>query len=134
MKLICSDEAYFCLTEPVIKQNNRLWLSTRPSEGVERPLYDQKLLVWCAMSSERIYGPYYFEGTVNQDSYIRMLRYYFWPKVLREDYKKYYFQQDDAISHTAKKVQNYLRSKFGEKFIDKKRWSPRSTDLNPCDF
>ncbi len=86
------------------------------------------------MSSERIYGPYYFEGTVNQDSYIRMLRYYFWPKVVREDYKKYYFQQDSASSHTAKKVQNYLRSKFGEKFIDKKRWLPRSPDFNQCDF
>ena len=24
--------------------------------------------------------------------------------------------------------------KFGEKFIDKKRWPPRSPDLNPCDF
>ena len=33
MRLICSDEAYFCLTEPVNKQNNRLWLTTRPTEG-----------------------------------------------------------------------------------------------------
>ena len=41
MRLICSDEAYFCLTELVNKQNNRLWLSTRPTEGIERPLYDQ---------------------------------------------------------------------------------------------
>ena len=35
MRLICSDEAYFCLTEPVNKQNNRLWLSTRPTEGIK---------------------------------------------------------------------------------------------------
>jgi hypothetical protein len=134
MRLICSDEAYFCLTEPVNKQNNRLWLSTRPTEGIEQPLYDQKVLVWCAMSSKRIYGPYFFEGTVNQHSYHRMLIDFFWPKVVREDYKKYYFQQDGASSHTAKKVQNYLRSKFGDKFMDKNRWPPRSPDLNPCDF
>ena len=35
MRLICSDEAYFCLTEPVNKQNNRLWLSSRPTEGID---------------------------------------------------------------------------------------------------
>ena len=114
-------------------QNNRLWLSTRPSEGIEQPLYDQKVLVWCAMSSERIYGPYFFEGTVNQHCYHRMLIDFFWPKVVREDYKKYYFQQDGASSHTAKKDQNYLRSKFGEKFMDKNRWPPRLPDLNPFD-
>ena len=38
MRLICSDEAYFCLTEQINKQNNRLWLSTRPTEGKEQPL------------------------------------------------------------------------------------------------
>jgi len=48
--------------------------------------------------------------------------------------QKILIQQEVAPSHTAKKVQNYLRSKFGEKFIDKKRWPPRSPDLNPCDF
>ncbi len=77
MRLICLDEAYFYLTQPDNKQNNRLWLKTRPSEGVERPLYDEKVLVWCAMSSQRIYGPYFFESTVNQDSCHGMLRYYF---------------------------------------------------------
>jgi len=48
---------------------------------------------------------------------------------------KYYFQQDGASPHTSKKAQNYLRSKFGEKFIDKKKWRPpRSPDLNPCHY
>ena len=60
-----------------------------------------------------------------------MLVRFFWSKVVREDYKKYYFQQDGASPHTSK---NYLRSKFGEKFIDKKKWPPRSPDLNPCDY
>ena len=59
MVLICSDEAYIYLTEPDNKQNNRLWLNTRPTEGIERPLFDEKVLVWSAMSSERIYGPHF---------------------------------------------------------------------------
>ncbi len=52
---------------------------------------------------------------VNQNNYHNMLLSFFWSKVVREDYKKYYFQQDGASPHTSKKAQKYLRSKFGEK-------------------
>jgi hypothetical protein len=86
------------------------------------------------MSSQKIYGRYFFDSTVNQNNYHDMLVRFFWSKVVREDYKKYYFQQDGASPHTSKKAQNYLRSKFGEKFIDKKKLPPRSPDLNPCDY
>ena len=46
-------------------------------------------------------------------------------KVVREDYEKYYFQQDCASPHTANKVQKYLKSKFKDKFINKNRWPPK---------
>ena len=74
-----------------------------PKSGIERPLNDQKVLVWCAMSSQKIYGPYFFESTVNQNNYHNMLVRFFWSKEVREDYKKYYFQQDGASPHTSKK-------------------------------
>ena len=32
------------------------------------------------------------------------------------------------------RVQDYLKSKFGNFFIDKTKWPPRSPDLNACDF
>ena len=95
MVQICSDDAYFYLTEPDNKQNNRLWLNTRPTEGIERPLYDKKVYVTCQV-----------EGFI------------------RESYKKYYFQQDGASSHTS----------FHEKFMDKNKWPLRSPELNLCDF
>jgi len=63
-----------------------------------------------------------------------MLKSFFWPKVVRQNYKKFYFQQDGAKPHIANKVQNYLKSKFGDKFMEKIIWPPRSPDLNPCDF
>ena len=63
--LICSDEAYFYLTLPSNKQNNRNWADCQPIEGIERPLHDGKILVWCGMSAQKIYGPYYFETSVN---------------------------------------------------------------------
>ena len=31
-------------------------------------------------------------------------------------------------------VQDYLKDKFGDQFIGKKQWPPRSPDLNPCDY
>ena len=92
--LICSDEAYFYLTLPMNSQNNqRIWSESQPCVGVETPLHDKKILVWCAISVNRIFGPYYFEDTVNQHNYLEMLKNFFWPKVLRTaDYKKYHFQ------------------------------------------
>jgi len=88
---IFSDESYFELTPSVNRQNNKLWLKARPTEGIEHPLYDKKVLVFCAMSCQRIYGPYFFESTVNENNYHKMLVQFFWPKVVREDLRKYYF-------------------------------------------
>jgi hypothetical protein len=133
--LICCDEAWFFLTQPINKQNNRFWSESRPLEGIELPLHDEKVMVWCAISANKVYGPYFFLETVNQYNYLKMLQDFFWPKQLRTaDYEKYYFQQDGATPHTANIVQEWLTSKFGSKFIDKLKWPPRSPDLNPCDF
>jgi hypothetical protein len=136
-RLLCffSDEAYFYLTLPLNHQNNRIWSNSQPCVGVERPLHDKKILVWCAISVNRVFGPYYFEETVNQLNYLEMLKNYFWPKVLRTpNYKNYYLQQDGATPHTAIAVQTWLGQNFGKKFITKEMWPPRSPDLNPCDF
>jgi len=133
--MLCCDEAYFFLTPTINKQNTINWLPERPAEGIEVPLYDQKVLVWCAISAEGIIGPYFFEESVNQHNYLTMLQTYFWRRhVQTPDYAKYYFQQDGATPHTADTVQNWLREKFSKKFVDKKMWPPRSPDLNPCDY
>ena len=114
---ICSDEAYFCLKATANKQNNRMWLKERPTDVIEVPLRDQKVLVWCAFSASKIYGPYFFEESVNQHNFLEMLKTFFWIKHLKaKDYKKYYFQQDGATPHTANIVHNWLTDKFSEKF------------------
>jgi hypothetical protein len=132
---ICSDEAYFFLTEPINKQNNRFWSDSKPIGQIERPLHDQKVLTWCAMSAKKIYGPFFFENNVNQHNYLKMLQDFFWERHRKvQGYTKYYFQQDGARPHTANLVQNWLKSKFKDFFVDKTKWPPRSPDLNPCDF
>jgi hypothetical protein len=50
-KMIFSDEAYFPLTPQLIRQNNRIWTKEKPSEGLEYLLYDQKVSVFCDISS-----------------------------------------------------------------------------------
>jgi len=133
--LICSDEAYFSLTLPLNKQNNRIWADSQPVIGIETPLHDKKILVWCAISATKLYGPHFFSETVNQFNYLSMLQDFFWRSHSKTlDYKKYYFQQDGATPHTAIAVQTWLTSKFGDKFVEKKMWPPRSPDLNPCDY
>ena len=62
----------------------------------------------------------FLSESVNQHNYLEILKVWFWPKHLRTDsYKIYYFQQDGATPHTANSVQNWLSSKFGDKFVDK---------------
>ena len=76
-RLICSDEAYFYLTLPVNKQNQRIWSELQPNESVEIPLHDEKILVWCAISATKIYGVYFFEESVNQHNYLEMIQSFF---------------------------------------------------------
>jgi hypothetical protein len=64
--IICSDEAYFYLTLPINKQNNRMWLKSQPDVGVEQPLQDQKFLVWCAISAKKVFGSHFFDTSVTQ--------------------------------------------------------------------
>jgi hypothetical protein len=64
-----------------------------------------------------------------------MLKVWFWPKHLRtSEYKKYYLQQDGTPSHTSNITQEWLASKFGQKFLAKGTWPAWSPDLNPCDY
>lgn len=56
--IIFSDEAYFYLALPVNRQNNRQWSESQPNVGVEQPLQDQKVLVWCEISTNKVFGLY----------------------------------------------------------------------------
>ena len=118
-----SDEAYFSLTLPQNNQNNRCLSQSQPIIGVEKPLHDKKILVWCAVSANQVFGPYFFEESVNQHNFLHMLKNFFWPRVKKiKEFEKQYFQQDGATPHTAATVQTWLKDKFGRKFIDKNSW------------
>ncbi len=64
-----------------------------------------------------------------------MLIYFYWPEYQQTNKgKRYYFQQDGALPLRKKEVQDWLKSKFGDHFLDLATWPPRSPDLNPCEF
>jgi len=129
--IIHCDEAIFHLTEANNKQNNRVWAAERPETAKERPLHDKKVHIWVAISASSVYGPYYFEGTINGDKYLHMLMNFFWKHHCQmKNSHNYYFMKDGAPAHQDKVVQSYLAEKFGDKFISKDKWPSRSPDLN----
>ena len=75
--LLFSDEAYFYKTRSLNKQNNREWLESNPHTWVEKPLQDERILVWCAICANRLIGPYFFSANVNQHNYLDMLQNFF---------------------------------------------------------
>ena len=70
-------EAYFYLTLHYNKQSNRYWADSAQECSIEVPLNDKKLLVWCAISTTRAFGPYYFESTVNSANYLQLMETFF---------------------------------------------------------
>jgi hypothetical protein len=40
-------------------------------------LNDEKVLVWCAFSAQRIYGPYFFETWVKKENNLETLQIFF---------------------------------------------------------
>ena len=85
------------------------------------PLHDEKVLVLCAISAKRIFGPYLFEESLNQHNYLKMLKSFYSPKLQRTtDYRKYYFQQNGTAPYTANMFQKWQGDHLSTKFIDKK--------------
>ena len=71
LKIIMSDEAHFHLGRYVNKQNCRIWGSENP----KKPLYLQRVTVWCSFWAGGIIGPYFFENEARAAVSVNGLRY-----------------------------------------------------------
>jgi hypothetical protein len=66
-------------------------------------------MIWAAISARHIFGPYFFEGSVNQHTYLTMLRDWLVPQLEHMNLiGKVWFQQDGAPVHYAISVREYL--------------------------
>ena len=83
----------------------------------DKPLHSPKVTVWCGLSSNRVYGPYFFQDpdgkalTVTSDTYIEMLNTMFTGDI----YPDRWFQQDGATAHIIA-ITNLAKQSF---------WKPR---------
>ena len=121
------------------KQNFRKWSRTKPEEVYKKPLHSPKVTVWCGLSSNRIYGPYFSEDPegnawmVTTDTYIEILNMMF----VNDIYPDQWFQQDRATAHTSLRAREWLTNQFRNKIISHHMefpWPARSPDLSPLDY
>ena len=144
-KIIFSDEAHFWLDGYVNRQNYRFWGSEKPSFVETTPLHPQKLTVFCAISSDAIYGPIFIRQTVDADVYEGLLTDYFLPEATNMGWMdgQHWFQQDGAPPHTTAGNLAILHEAFGSLVIAHKfpdlfdegmAWPLYSPDLSVLDF
>lgn len=141
-RLVFSDESCFHLSGKVNRHNIRIWGTQSSHEIVEYARDSPKVNVFCAISNQKVYGPYFFtENTVNGGNYLEMLDSWLIPQ-LQRDLINYVFQQDGAPPHWHRTVRNYLNQvlplrwigRSGQDDLTLTTWPPRSPDLTPCDF
>jgi hypothetical protein len=129
-----SDEGWFHLDGYVNKQNYRIWSGENPHAVRTATLHPVKVGVWLAVSRQRVYGPVFFNFTVNSERYIQYMLQPFLNQLTDQERQIGYFQQDSARTHTARATMRYLYQNFGDRVISEGVWPSRSPDLTPLDF
>ena len=74
-----SYRAYFTVDQHVNKQNYRFWGKDRRDATIMKNLHPQKVLVWCVISSQGIFGPVVIDGHVTGEKYQELLEKEFLP-------------------------------------------------------
>ena len=109
-----------------------MWSTENPHALFQKPLHDQKVGVWCALSRGRIIGPIFFKNTITSERY-NILEPFF-DQLTEQENQQGWFQQDGAIAHTARVIMAAVSEVFGDCVISRGLWPPRSPDLTPPDF
>ena len=98
-------------------------------------------MVWCGISANKLYGPFFFEANVNAAVYLQMLQQQFLPAfnahIPLPQRNNMIFQQDGAPPHFSNIVRAFLNDTFPNRWIERggpTNWPPRSPDLSPPDY
>jgi hypothetical protein len=140
-KVQFSDEATFHVSGAVNCRNVRIWGSENPHAYVGHQRDSPKVNVFCAISSQKVYSPFFFaEETVTGMTYLDMLQLWLMPQL--QNIPTFIFQQDGSPSHFHCEVRQYLNTVLPRRWIGCASgndqplllWPPRSPDITPCDF
>lgn len=136
-----SDEATFKNTGELNRHNCHYWSDTNPHW--HRAIDNQwrwSLHVWCGIVNGYLVGPFFFERTVNANTYLDLLTDQL-PHLLEnihlETRRRMFFQQDGAPPHFARIVRRFLDERYPNRWIGREgpiAWPPRSPDLTSLDF
>ena len=143
-------QSWCLVTKPVSHQcsgkvnrhNVRIRGLEQPHEIMEHQRDSPKVNVFCAVSIEKVYGPYFFdENTFTGTTYLQMLQNWLLPR-LRADSNDFILQQDGAPPHWNREVRRFLNHELPQRWIGRNgpadlalhQWLPRSPDLSVCDF
>lgn len=142
-KIWFSDESWFYSDGIAQKRNQYFWTINKDSvQPIESQLEPVKVMVWAAVSSKGLVGPYFFHKngshiSVNQHTYCDCVAWFIAQLKQNRMLKGSWFMQDGASSHTALKSRTLIKENFPEKSIGKYldvSWPPYSPDLTPADF
>ncbi|CAF3328987.1 unnamed protein product [Rotaria sp. Silwood2] len=78
-RVIWSDEAVFKLNGHINRHNSVYWATQNPNVTIDQTMQAEGLIVWAGIWSQGVIGPYFFEDTVTNQSYIKMLNDHFYP-------------------------------------------------------
>jgi hypothetical protein len=131
----------FHVSGAVNYRNVRIWVSENPHAYVEHQRDSPKVNVFCAVSSQKVYGPFFFaEETVTGMTYLDMLQLWLMPHL--QNIPTFIFQQDGSPAYVHCEVRQYLNTVLPGRWIGRAPgndqplmlWPPRSPDITPCDF
>jgi hypothetical protein len=88
--------------------------------------------VFCALSKERVYGPFFTETTITGTVYLDMFKHFLIPQLDENDQEgRVHFQQDGAPPHYLGEMHEYLNIRFPGRWTGRSAsiaWPPRSPD------
>ena len=143
-RLVFQDEVMIPLQIRMNRQNNRIYWKGSKREVPDDNLYHQsnsfskKLMVSAGFTWFGVTKPFFVNQNgikVNGENYQKHLQDELFPAI-RETYPRedFTFVQDGARSHIDKRVQAYLKSELGRRYVCAEDWPPYSPDCNPLDY
>lgn len=140
-KILWTDEATFTRSGVFNQHNSHLWAHENPYAMKENSFQRQfKVNVWAGLFHNQFIGPYVLPDRVNSENFLEFLETSF-PELMEEVplnlRHNMWFQLDGCPAHYGRRVRNWLRENFPERWIGRggpALWPPRSPDLTPLDF
>lgn len=135
--IVFCGEATFYVSGYVAKHNCKILGLEKPTSFSPAAIKTEKVIVWCGLARNGVFGPLFFREPMSDDNYLSLLQDCFIPSLNKEQLDTIVFQHDDAPIHDNIHAKLLLDRIFSKRWIGVNgpmRWPSKSPDLSPCDF